>query len=80
MTSPSERNKLRHFADLDDLFDNNNNDAILEWVNELVERRDTQREQGKRYRQRQQAFVKVAKQMLDSEEVKELNKKAVGLK
>lgn len=72
----SERNKLRRFADLDDLFDSNENETILQWVNQLAEKVETQRAQGKVYRKRQQHFAKVALEMLSKDEYMAVKKRA----
>ena len=72
----NERNKLRHFHSLDDLFDSNDNETIMEWVNKLAEKVEVQREQGKRYRKTQQLLVKAVMEHLDPAEVLELRKRA----
>lgn len=61
-------NKLRHFIDLDDLFANNENEQILNWVNELAEKKESQQKYHKRRQMINSEFVKLAKQMLAEDE------------
>lgn len=67
MSKPAA-NKLRHFSDLDDLFDSNENELILQWVNELFELKSKQKTWSTRHRLRQKAFVEIAERMLDEDE------------
>lgn len=63
-------NDLRHFTDVDDLFDNIPNGIILSWVNELWEKKKQMRRQGEQYRVKQQMLAKLAMKHLDPDEVK----------
>jgi hypothetical protein len=69
-------NKLRVFEDLDDLFDHNETEEILKWVNELALLKEKQRHWGKRWRTRNAMFVKVAREMLGEDE-KEIVERSV---
>lgn len=63
---------LRQFKDLEDLFSNVDRPTILSWVNGYADMKEAQRQQGKRYRVKQQEFTKVAKRILDPDEVKRI--------
>lgn len=65
----SPENKLRHFADLDDLFDNCEDAIILHWVNQLAELKEKQRAWSKRHQERRKAFVRIAERSLDPDEL-----------
>lgn len=67
MLKPADR--LRHFADLDDLFDNNDNEIILKWVNELAERKLRETTYRRRHAFKQAEFVRVAKTLLQADEL-----------
>lgn len=60
---------LRHFTNLDDLFDTATSEEILSWVNELHQLKLRQVEMGKRYRTKQREFARLAKRLLDPDEV-----------
>jgi uncharacterized secreted protein with C-terminal beta-propeller domain len=61
-------NKLRHFADLDDLFDNCSDEQLLEWVNQLAAKHVAQQTYHRRRNLMQTEFVRLAKQMLAEDE------------
>lgn len=69
-----ERNKLRHFVDLDDLFDGNDNEVILTWVNKYADLILGRKEYHERRRKLQAAYVKAAKEMLAPDEREALEK------
>lgn len=70
---------LRHFKDLDDLFDNVENDLLLTWVNELHKKKVAQGQMGKRYRLKQQMLAKLAQEHLDKDEVERVKGMAAEL-
>lgn len=69
-------NKLRHFADLDDLFDNTEDAIILHWVNQLAELKEKQRAWSRRHQERRKAFVRIAERSLDPDELERIREEA----
>ena len=61
-------NKLRNFADADDLFDAADSDTILEWVNKLAEMLDDRRAYHRKYQAKKQLTYKIARKLLDPDE------------
>lgn len=72
---PSE--PLRHFEDADDLLSNVDEKVIVGWVNELFKRNEQRAHTSRMYRMRQQMFTKVARQLLDKDEVERIEVEAV---
>ena len=62
-------NKLRHFLSEDDLFDSNDNDVILGWVNELAQTKTKVRSYGQRHRLRRKLMEQTLRQVLDKDEL-----------
>lgn len=71
-TCNGKLNVLRFYDSWEDLSMHAGEEQIVEWVNELARQREQQRSWGKRYRSRQQAFTKIAKKMLDPDELERL--------
>lgn len=71
------KTNLREFADWSDLASNASEEEIVSWVNKHAETVEARNYHGKKYRLKQQAFVKAAKELLDPDE-KELIMKRVG--
>lgn len=69
-------NDLRRFLDVDDLFDNIENDVILDWVNAYHAVKTSQRAQGKRYRVKQSILAKLAEQYLEADEIRRVKEQA----
>lgn len=69
-------NKLREFASWEDLSAHLSEAKILEFVNGYWGMRMAQKEQGARYRTKQQALAKVAKKLLDPDELELIARQA----
>lgn len=61
-------NKLRRFTNEDDLFDNNDNEIILAWVNELAELKLKRQSYHRRRNLQNAEFIRLAKQLLNGDE------------
>lgn len=72
-TCDGKKNELREYLDWDDLAAHSDEEQLVAWVNQLAKQKSQQRDWGKRYRARQQAFTRVAKQMLDADELERLH-------
>lgn len=63
------KNELKHFESEDDLFDSNDNEVILAWVNELADLKHQRRAYHKKRNIRMKMFAQVAEKMLAPDEV-----------
>lgn len=68
---------LRYFENADDLLSNVDEEVIVGWVNELFKRNEQRAHTSRMYRMRQQMFTKVARQLLDKDEVERIEVEAV---
>lgn len=81
--------RIRHFKDLDDLFDNIDNEVILEWINEyaklLPEYAKLQEAENKRkgyhkvYNERKKITLAEVSKLLDPDELKRIKDRAEKL-
>lgn len=86
--------KLRHFADVDDLFDSGDatNEQILEWVNEwhaaqpivreyarLKEADEKRRDYHKRHQEKQKLLLRAANELLQPDEKERLALRAAEI-
>lgn len=62
------KTKLREFKDWMDLASNASEEEIVAWVNAWNNVVEARNYHGKKYRLKQQAFARVAKEMLDPDE------------
>lgn len=67
--------QLRDFKDWKDLQLHAGEEQLVDWVNHWAEAVEARRYHGKRYRMRQQAFAKVAKNNLDPDEIAEIERR-----
>lgn len=64
---------LRHFRDLDDLFDTCQDETILRWVNEYVALKEKQKTYGQRHRLRRRLMEETLKKVLDKDEIERIH-------
>ena len=70
------REKLRHFADWDDVAAHLSEETIVEFINQLHAVRLSQKRMGLKYRTKQNILAKVATKMLDPDELEEIERQA----
>lgn len=65
---PAE-NILRHFDDVDDLFDNVDSATILKWINAYAEKEDARKTYQRKYQNKRALALKTMRAMLDRDEL-----------
>lgn len=69
-------NKLRVFADTDDLFDSADSETILGWVNAHAKAVDYRKGHQKVYQTKKRLLAKYAAQLMDADELKRIGQLA----
>jgi len=61
--------RLRHYANWNDLVDHVGEETLVRWVNHYDQLINSRNQSGKRYRVKQQILAKVAEKYLDRDEL-----------
>lgn len=69
MASDNSKQQLRHFEDIDDLFDTCSNEQILEWVNAHADSVAGRKGYQRRYQERKRLLAKYAREHFDQDEL-----------
>lgn len=69
-------NKLRVFASVDDLLDNNDNEFILKWVNAHARALEGRKGYQTKYQAQRRILMKAARQILDADELAAIERQA----